>query len=978
MKNFFQKIKEPLVRSKNISENFHSEIFDYLNSIIILDINGNFVSYNDTFAKQYGYNKHDFKKPFLDVFFKRKTFKEKQAFEKAILGKKQTFNTIGLCKDGTSVNINVAMIPIKNKSSIEIYVIIKDITEYKEQDRELHLSQKRQAVFNMIENICDFYYDAINDQFYFSNQMPTILGIGIKEGKTSPPTLTKLLWYVHPDDRNLVNDTIQNALSNKTGYTIEFRIQRTDQSIRFIYQKSEIVLDEKGHLDGLIGFIQDITDSKILEDVLEKEDQLTQLYDNPDVGIWSIDVQTGRCLSSSKGIESISGYTTEDFNNGIQWSSIVHSEDSPQYLDNQYKLALGSILRHQYRIIHKNGDIRWVQDYTIPKLDHNGSLSKLFGLTSDITNQMVLNEKIKYLSDYDDLTKLPKRKKFIESLEQLTAQYANSNNQFAVMKLDVDRFKYVNDTLGQQVGDELLIQISDRLSKHLTPQDLLARRSGDEFLILIRKLDSIESLKIIVNNMHECINEPFYIKEYHLYITMSIGISTYPENGETSLELLRNANLALYKSQKKGKNNYHILSQASSIQSFKSYSIGRDIKKAVENNEMILYYQPRVDACSNQIIGAEALIRWNHPEWGLISPHEFLSIAEENGLITDIDDWVLKEACNQIKKWKEEQLHTVPISINISAVHFMKRDWSRSVAKVIQDAGIRPYDLEFEITESTVLNNESMVIDTINSLRDLGIRIALDDFGVGYSSISYLNQFPFDVIKIEKSFIRNMLLSDKNLHIAKSIIYMAKGLQIRVVAEGVETIQQLKVLQKEQCQEIQGYLFSHPVPVDEFETLLQKRILPPMDPKLKAKQNKRKHYRLNFPYPLEADMTLVSIAGRNMALGKSNVLIHDMSLGGLRYVSTLKLPVRGDVLFKFEIEILGKIIKLVGSIVWKEEINEDLIEYGVQFKYEKDEQTALSRLLNTFDNLLKNRNKLPSYRVVKEDPYQYFRRDNNS
>ncbi|MDR7238777.1 EAL domain-containing protein [Neobacillus drentensis] len=974
MKNFFQKIKEPLVSSTNITKNFHPEILDYLNSVIILDINGNFVSYNDTFAKQYGYNKQDFKKTFLDVFFKSETFKEKRAFEKAILGKKQTFDTIGLCKDGKTVNINVVMIPIKNK----IYVIIKYITEYIEQDRELHLSPKRQADFNMMKNICDFSYDAINDQFYFSNQMPTILGIGIKERKTSPPTLNKLLWYVHPDDRNLVKDTIQNALSNNTGYTMEFRILRKDQSIRYIYQKSEIAISEKGHSDGLIGIIQDITDSKILEDALEKEDQLTQLYDNPDVGIWTIDVQTGRCLSRSRGIESISGYTTEDFNNGIQWSSIVHSEDLSQYLDNQYKLASGNILRHQYRIIHKNGDIRWVQDYTIPKLDHNGSLSKLIGLTSDITDQMVLNEKIKYLSDYDDLTKLPKRKKFIESLEQLTAQYANGNNQFAVMKLDVDRFKYVNDTLGQQVGDELLIQISDRLSKHLTPQDLLARRSGDQFLILIRKLNSIESLKIIVNNMHECINEPFYIKEYHLYITMSIGISTYPENGVTSLELLRNASLALYQSQKKGKNNYHILSHSSSIQSFKSYSIGRDLKKAVENNEMILYYQSRVDTYSNQIIAAEALIRWNHPEWGLISPHEFLSIAEENGLITDIDDWVLKEACNQIKKWKEEQLHTVPISINISAVHFMKRDWSRTVAKVIQDAGIQPYDLEFEITESTVLNTESMVRDTINSLRDLGISIALDDFGVGYSSISYLNQFPFDVIKIDKSFIRNMLLSDKNLHIAKSIIYMAKGLQIRVVAEGVETIQQLKVLQKEQCQEIQGYLFSHPVPVDEFETLLQKRILPPLDPELKAKQNKRKHYRLNFPYPLEADMTLVSISGRNMALGKSNVLIHDMSIGGLRYVSTLKLPVRGDVLFQFETEILGKIIKMDGSIVWKEEINDDLTEYGIQFRFGKDEQAALSRLLNTFEYLLKNSNKLPSYRVVKEDPYQYFRRDNNN
>ena len=268
-----------------------------------------------------------------------------------------------------------------------------------------------------------------------------------------------------------------------------------------------------------------------------------------------------------------------------------------------------------------------------------------------------------------------------------------------------------------------------------------------------------------------------------------------------------------------------------------------------------------------------------------------------------------------------------------------------------------------------------MVKNTIDSLRELGIKIALDDFGQGYSSLAYLTQFPFDVIKIDKSFIQKYASKAIKTYLSlKSIIYLAKGLQIKVVAEGVETIQQLKILQKEQCDEIQGYLFSRPVPTDEFETLLQKRILPPIDPKLKAKQNKRKHDRINFPYPLAADMTLVSIAGRSMQLGKSNVLIEDMSIGGLRYVSTLKLPVRGDVLFQFETEILDKTIKLNGSIVWKEEINEDLIEYGIKFIIGQDEQTSLASLLNSFDKLLKNSTSLPSYKMVKEDRSQYFKK----
>ena len=614
-----------------------------------------------------------------------------------------------------------------------------------------------------------------------------------------------------------------------------------------------------------------------------------------------------------------------------------------------------------------------MQDYTIPTLDTDGRLIQLNGLTLDITEQKVLSEKIKYLSEYDPLTKLPNRQKFIIKLQERTDEYANSNNQFAVMKLDIDRFKYVNDTLGNQVGDELLVQISDRLSKHLTPQDMLARSGGDEFTILIGNMKSIESLKTVVNEIIECLNAPFYIQEYQLFVTASIGIVTYPENGESSLELLRNADLALSNAEKGGKNNYEILSHSNSIQSFKTYSIGRDLKKAIECNEMILHFQPRVDAQSNQILSAEALIRWNHPEWGLISPHEFLTLAEENGLITDIDDWVLQEVCNQIKQWKNKKLQTVPISINISAVHFMKQDWPSTVATIIKETGIYPQDIELEITESTLLNNIEMVKNTIDRLRLLGIRIALDDFGKGYSSLSYLTQYPFDVIKMDKSFIRNMHKSDRDLHIAKSIIYMAKGLQLKVVAEGVETIKQLKILQDEQCNEIQGYLFSHPVPVDEFETLLQKKILPPIDPELKAKQSKRNHYRLHFPYPLEAEMRLVSIAGRSMELGKSNVLIEDMSIGGLRYISTLKLPVRGDVLFQFETEILGRAITLNGSIVWKEEVNEDLIEYGIKFMIGKDEQASLSSLIHTLTKLLKNSTNLPPYRMVTEDTYQYFK-----
>ena len=485
MRRLFKKTKtEPLFPTLLDGEpGLNSEIYHHLNSVIKLDTNGNLVSFNEAFSKQYGYKEQDFKEPFLDVFIKNETFEKNQFFEKALLGKTQSFNALGLCMDGNSVDINVTLIPIKDKTSKNIYVIIKNITEFQEQEKELFLLQKKLETFNELEDICNFYYDAINDFHYLSKQFPIIFGINAENNYS--PTLKQLLQYVHPDDRQRVKDTVQTALSEKTGYQIEYRLLRKDQTVRYVYEQAEILLDKKGYLDGLIGFIQDITDRKISDQSFEKEKQLTKLYGNPDIGIWSIHVQTGQVLNSSKGIEYISGYTKDDFNNGVQWSSIVHREDLRQYMENQAQLELGNVLQHQYRIIHKNGDIRWVQDYTIPTLDDNGKLIQLDGLTSDITEEKVLKEKIKYLSEYDPLTKLPNRQKFIIKLQELTDEYANSNHQFAVMKLDIDRFKYVNDTLGNQVGDELLVQISDRLSKHLTPQDMLARRGGDEFMILI-------------------------------------------------------------------------------------------------------------------------------------------------------------------------------------------------------------------------------------------------------------------------------------------------------------------------------------------------------------------------------------------------------------------------------------------------------------------------------------------------------------
>ncbi|MBS4179162.1 EAL domain-containing protein [Lederbergia citrea] len=828
-------------------EDFHPLINDHLNSVIKLDIEGNLISYNKAFINQFGFMEQDFKKPFLTTFFDNYSNDQKRFFDIALLGNMQTFNTVGLHRDGKPININVKFIPVKTKESTDVYVILKNIADLKEQERELLLFKDNLDKIEGLGNIGTFHYDMINDTTYSSKQHRVILGIN--EDEDFSPTLKQLLLFIHSDDHPRFEEKFQQAVKNtESGFHIECRIVRRDQTIRHTYVRAEVLVNEQGVPDRVIGFIKDITEQK------------------------------------------------------------------------------------------------------------------------------VLSEKVRHLSYHDYLTNLPNRRMFDEKLQQLTAEFMSKDNKFAVMILDIDRFKYINDTLGHPIGDKVLVQVSARLSKFLATDDLLARLGGDEFGVLIVNLESIESMKKIASSMLDCLKEPFLINEYKLYVTASIGISVFPHDGVNSHELIRNADIALYRVEERGRNNFKVISPLGSIESFKSFSLGRDLIKALENNEMVLYYQPRVDTNTGKIMSAEALIRWEHPEWGLVSPAEFLPLAEENGLMIQIDDWVLKEVCNQMKKWKEEILWTVPISINISAAHFLKQDWLDTIEETIQEAGISPCDLEFEITESSFLNNEEIVKNTIYSLREMGINISLDDFGKGYSSLSSLAQFPFDVIKIDKSFIQNMLISKQNFFIAKSIIHLAKDLHIKVVAEGVETLEHLKVLRNEECYQIQGYLFSRPVPVKEFELLLQKKILKPDDPKMKDKQSQRKYYRINFPYPVAANMRLLAIAGQEMQLGKSSVLIEDMSIGGLRYLSTLKLPVRDDIILEFETQIMNETIQLKGHIIWKEEVNDEISEYGIEFIIDENERTNLDKLLNTFTILMKNPTTLPQYNMVVEDKFQYFRK----
>ena len=418
------------------------------------------------------------------------------------------------------------------------------------------------------------------------------------------------------------------------------------------------------------------------------------------------------------------------------------------------------------------------------------------------------------------MTKLLNRRGFEERLNTAITAAKQRNQKLAVMYIDLDRFKNINDTLGHYIGDRLLEQLALRLRAHTGDGNCIARMGGDEFMILCPYIADVEESIFCAKEILASLKEPFFIEEYELFVTSSIGISIFPADGENVVDLMMHADIALYKAKGSGRNTFQIYSKLMDRTSYHSFFLERDLRKALMHNEFIVHLQPRVDSSRKVIMGAEALIRWNHPNLGLISPADFIPLAEETGLIIPIGKWMKRRVCEQLVAWKKKGIPLIPISINISPQRFLQKDFAKSVRDIIEEYGVEGRYLEFEITENSLMKNEEDVIQTIHELKELGIKIFIDDFGTGYSSFSYLKTFQLDGIKIDQSFIRNISCKSENAGITAAMIQLATILKMDVIAEGVETYAELLFLNEHNCHQVQGFLFSKPTPMEEFENLL--------------------------------------------------------------------------------------------------------------------------------------------------------------
>ncbi|RUL49588.1 EAL domain-containing protein [Lysinibacillus antri] len=722
-----------------------------------------------------------------------------------------------------------------------------------------------------------------------------------------------------------------------------------------------------------------VKETQINDRELSLEDNINNLqyiFDNLSSGIWMRDSVNGKFVYASKGLEELFQIPLGKFyEDATVWQRMIHPLHQKEVKESLELVSKGKTVQMIYRIQSGDGKTKWLLEQIVPRINSEKEVNQIFGIVTDITHEMKIEEKLNYLEEYDALTNLPNQKSLFEKLDFLCRQ----EEPFAVFYLDIDRFNVINNSLGYAIGDEALKLIAQRFSM-LTPEDgYLARLNGNDFIMVIKNFQSENAIYHFAEEVNKTIEQPFTIQDYLLHLSTSIGITFYPEEGQDRQTLLENAHTALYQAKRQGKNTYQPYSHSKDIPSYKKYVLDRDMRNAILNEEFELYFQPQIEPQKGFLVGAEVLIRWHHPQWGDISPAEFIPLAEENHMVNTIIDWEIEKVCALLNEWKMSGYRLYPVSINISPIRFMKKGLVQYVEEQLKKYEVEPKYVELEITESSLLKTDQNVLSILKELKNIGVKVSVDDFGTGYSSLDLLRKIKPDTIKIDKTFIQNIAAqSESDKAVIASILFLGKRLGMQIVAEGVEEVEQLEFLRQNECDIIQGFLFSQPVPQSQYEKIIQVGYL---KPQYRAKRKtglreNRKFYRFELPFHVRGRMTIAEVNNQVVNVGSTPILVANIGLGGVKVLSNLKLPVNSNMKFKFQFKILNEVIEAYGALRWIEDVHPNVYSYGVSFNLNRNLEDKLAKLINRMTTLKIKNEVIPNTEFVYEQVNQYFNSEN--
>lgn len=658
-------------------------------------------------------------------------------------------------------------------------------------------------------------WDLQNNHVHHS-RLEVVFGIGLQHGHAEDGSP---LPDIHPNDLAAVRRTLIAHLKGETElYGVEYRAIRADGTEMFIEDRGRVIQrDPSGRALRMIGTRRDVSD---MRRQAEQQRLAATVFEAASEGMVIMDANY-RVLAVNDACCELCGYGREE----LLGRSIARIAGSPES-QRQYQTMREALERQghwQGELIEtrKSGEVypQWVQLREVRASDD--SVTHVVAFISDLSVRRKIEERLRYLTHYDDLTGLANRGLFKERLHEACQRVRRSGRNLAVMYIDLDRFKLLNESLGHEAADALLREVSRRLSMTLAEADTIARLSGDEFVVLLDGYGSLGSLAHLGSRLLQRIRKPMMIGEQELVISASIGVSLLPDNSRDAEVLLRQANIAMQQAKHLGGNTLQFFTDRPQASSMHYLQLENQLRKGLEAGQLEVFYQPRLSLADDRLEAAEALVRWRHPELGLVAPAQFIPLAEETGLIIPLGEFVLREACRQARQWQQEGLAEIRVSVNLSVKQLRQGNFVSLVRQVLEETGLPATMLELELTESQLLDDIDNAISISEQLRALGVRLAIDDFGTGFSSLSYLKRFPVDYVKIDRSFICELEHSSQDAAITRAIIAMVHSLERKVVAEGVETQAQMDFLKANHCDEIQGYLLSPPVPAGQFAELLR-------------------------------------------------------------------------------------------------------------------------------------------------------------